>query len=717
MLGSYDSWLVALSIAVACIASYVALDLASRVAAARARRSAAAWLTGGALSMGLGIWAMHFIGMLAFALPVPVSYDIALTALSLLMAILVSGFALTVASRGEPGLWRVLRAGALMGAGISAMHYTGMAGMRMDPPINYAPPAFILSVLIAVAASVAALAIALHLRTGSIVAAFRRRLAGASVMGCAIAGMHYTGMAAARFAPGSICKAGAQQINTLWLAGAIGASAFLFLGITLLLSALDERLASRAARHAESLRVANLALEARSAELSRANQLLEQQAAEREGVQEHLRLLARARKVTADCNRIVAHASDELQLLTASCKVFVAAGGYKMAWVGMAREDEAQTIEPVASSGDDNAEYLGLVRPTWGDNPRGQGPTARAFRSGIAQMAQRIRGNPEIMFWRDEALARGYESLAALPLVFEGKVLAVVVLYSAQPDSFSHDELDLLREAAQDIAYGLNSLRVRAAREHAEAELQRLYAELETRVAERTAQLTEANAELESFSYSVSHDLRAPLRHVAGFSSLLLARAGEFDADMATQLRAIARAATKMEALINDLLALSRTNRAELAIMNVDLAPLVRDLRLELEHGAPGRNIDWRIGSLGAVRADPRLLRVALTNLLGNAIKFTQGRDPAVIEVSSDQGAEGEVVLRVRDNGAGFDMRYAGKLFGVFQRMHREDEFEGTGVGLAIVQRVVRRVGGRIWAEAEEGKGATFHVALREAAP
>ena len=224
--------------------------------------------------------------------------------------------------------------------------------------------------------------------------------------------------------------------------------------------------------------------------------------------------------------------------------------------------------------------------------------------------------------------------------------------------------------------------------------------------------LVAANKELEAFSYSVSHDLRAPLRHVAGFVQLLQANAkGKLDETGARYLEVIAGAARKMGELIDDLLSFSRTGRAQMHREPIPLGPLVDECRRELEPETRGREIEWRIGELPEVEADRALLRQVLANLLGNAVKYSRKQAVARIEVSARREGE-EIVVGVRDNGAGFDMKYADKLFGVFQRLHTEAEFEGTGIGLANVHRIVVRHGGRVWAEGEVGKGAAFYFSL-----
>jgi light-regulated signal transduction histidine kinase (bacteriophytochrome) len=251
-----------------------------------------------------------------------------------------------------------------------------------------------------------------------------------------------------------------------------------------------------------------------------------------------------------------------------------------------------------------------------------------------------------------------------------------------------------------------------ADRHRVQRELMDLNEELDRRVKERTAQLDAANKELEAFSYSVAHDLRGPLQQLSGFVELLQQREAEFLHEEGTKyLDHINKSVWGMSRLIDDLLDFSRAERVDLQKSIVSLEELVNEVRHNLRHLTDGREIVWKVGLLPPVYADRAILRVAIVNLLSNALKFSRGRTPSEIEIGAGM-QDDAVSVFVRDNGVGFDMQRADKLFGVFQRLHPKYEFEGNGIGLANVQRIVQRHGGRVWAESCVGSGATFWFSL-----
>jgi PAS domain S-box-containing protein len=245
-----------------------------------------------------------------------------------------------------------------------------------------------------------------------------------------------------------------------------------------------------------------------------------------------------------------------------------------------------------------------------------------------------------------------------------------------------------------------------------EREIHRLNRELEERVAKRTAQLEIANHELEAFTYSVSHDLRAPLRHIGGFTRILVEEFGPaLPAEVQKYLARIEGGARRMGQLVDELLNLTRVGRQALAVQMTGLSSVVEEVVTMLEPESQGRHVEWKIAALPSVECDPILIRQVFQNLIGNALKYSRPRSPAVIEIGQSE-KDGLPVIFVKDNGVGFSMKYADKLFGVFQRLHRPEEFEGTGVGLVTVQRILQKHGGHVWAEAELDRGATFYFTL-----
>ncbi|MGB8296565.1 MAG: PAS domain S-box protein [Polyangia bacterium] len=416
----------------------------------------------------------------------------------------------------------------------------------------------------------------------------------------------------------------------------------------------------------------------------------------------HLNLVLQAIR---NVNQIIVREKDAGALIRRSCEVLTETRGYFSAWIALC---------------DESGQYLSAASAGLGD---AFGPLENRLRSahlGACERAVHQRGihvirNPAVEC-PDCPAAMLYQgqSAIAVRLEHEGHVHGLLVMSMDAGLVDLVEEQNLIEEVADDIAYALHGLQVEKRRGAAEEDVRKHRDQLEQRVRDRTAQLEESNRELEAFSYSVSHDLRAPLRAIDGFTRILADDyAPHLDTEGKRLCSVIHENTVKMSRLIDDLLAFSRLGRAQMNLSPIDMGTLASSVFYELTTPESRARIDFQVGTLPAAVADPTLLRQVWMNLLSNAIKFSSKRQRAVIKVSARQ-SPGEIAYVVQDNGAGFDMQYVDKVFGVFQRLHSSKEFEGTGVGLALVQRVIRRHGGRVWAEGEPDKGATFSFTLQE---
>lgn len=414
---------------------------------------------------------------------------------------------------------------------------------------------------------------------------------------------------------------------------------------------------------------------------------------ERKAAEGRIRHLNRVYAVLSDVNQAIVRERDVPSLAAEACRIAVSVGGFREAWLLLAEGEGVRCVGRAPAGGADDAADAAV----WAESL-----ALDSIRSGRSAAAP---PGPE----RGRAVS--------LPLVVEGDAVGAFVLAAGTEDPLDAEEMRLLEEMALDVSFALESIRGEAARREAEAEVRRLNADLERRVEERTAELASAVRELETFAYSVSHDLKAPLRAIDGYSHLLVEEhGGRLDGKARDYLERVRSGARRMAELIDALLAYSRVERRALLPETI---PLGESVRLALTHAqeevaSTGASVSVAVDGL-VVRADREGLAIVLRNLLGNALKFRKGAEAPRIEIGGESSG-GVCRFWVRDHGIGFDEVYAEKIFEIFQRLHRQEEFPGTGIGLALVRKAVERMGGSIRAESEPGHGATFFVELPGAA-
>ena len=452
------------------------------------------------------------------------------------------------------------------------------------------------------------------------------------------------------------------------------------------------------------------------AELQAANARLRLDLAERQASESRIRSLVKLHSAVSQTNQAILRVHDKQALFQKICAIATEFGGFPLAWIGL-KDPGNLELKVAARSGTGSIlPYLDGIKVSLDpESPFGRGPTGTATRQGSVVICQAFQESTQTEAWREQALRFGLCSSAAFPFRGSGQVIGSLTVYEDRPHFFDDQRVALLTELSDSLSFALDHLELEVRRDRAEARILDMNAALEGRVQEQAGQarlLAAANRELESFSYSVSHDLRAPLRSVDGFSQMLREDFGDrLGAEGLDCLDRVQAAAKRMGAIIEDLLRLSQVGRGDLEPAPLDLAAPARRILEALALADPARKVRTVLAASLPATGDSRLLALALENLLGNAWKYTGRTAEARIEFGcAPQG--GEPVFFVRDNGVGFDMAQAGELFGAFQRLHSSRDFEGTGVGLAIVQRIIQRHGGRIWAEAVPGTGATFFFTL-----
>lgn len=801
MMSSHNVGLVILSIMVAIIASYTALSLAGRVTAASGK-SRRIWLTGGAIAMGVGIWSMHFVAMLAYNLPIAIAYDLPIVLVSMLVAVIASGVALFVVSRSVLSWWQLLAGGVVMGLSIAAMHYTGMAAMRLAATPKYDAKFVAFSLVIAIGASLVALQLAFRLRADTTVAGRIWKIGSAIVMGFAIAGMHYTGMTAVSFKRNysQLVMPPSPAIDNSLLAIGIAIATLVILTLALITSVFDQRISAETAR-ADALRqseqrfrslvqnasdiiaviAVNGSLNYTSASLKRilgyephqwqntfdfvhpqdlstaknlinkaqahpgvniaaelrlqhangqvrdfeviVNNLLQDPAVtgivttyrditERKQAAELLRSSTERELLVAQITQRIRQSLDLAKILSTTVtevreflrteRVFIYR--FETNWSGVV------VVESVASG------WNSLVNTKIKDTFFEDAANRELYKQGRIQATEDIYTGGLDECHIDLLKKLQVRANLVVSIVREDQLWGLLVAnHCSEPRQWQQLEIDLLKQLGMQVAIAIQQSELYhqaqtelIERKRAEAEVTKLNQNLQNRAAELEA----ANQELEAFSYSVSHDLRAPLRAINGFSRIVLKDyAPQLDSTAQRYLQMVQDNAQQMGCLVDDLLTFSRLSRSALKKQRVQPKEMVRQVFAELAPEQQNRQLEISIGNLSNCEADPTLLKQVWVNLISNALKYTRSRDVAIIKIDH-QKINNQSIYFIQDNGVGFDVQYAHKLFGVFQRLHRAEDYEGTGVGLAIVQRIIHRHGGRVWAEAEVNQGATFYFTL-----
>jgi PAS domain S-box-containing protein len=417
-------------------------------------------------------------------------------------------------------------------------------------------------------------------------------------------------------------------------------------------------------------------------------------------VEEKLRRADRAFRTLSECNQAVIRQTDERQLLHHICRIVVEVGGYRMAWVGFAEHDEKKTVRPVAHAGYDDG-YLDKACITWADEERGRGPTGTAIRTGETCVSKNAFENPSFEPWRMDAYQRGYASSIALPLVVEAKTTGALTIYAPEPDAFDEREVPFLKSLSENLAYGITSIRSTIERRRSEEAL-KVY----------TARLELTNQELEDFAFIASHDLQEPLRKIQTFCDMAMKRcAPVLDSTSQDYLDRVVNSASRMRQLLSDLLLFSRVASRPEPFKGIDLTRIVREASDVFEATINETGAQVEIETMPGIEADGNQILRLFQNLIGNALKF-RGADKPQITVYAKQDRRGVCEIFVKDNGIGFAPQFAELIFKPFQRLHGRNEFEGTGMGLAICRKIVERHGGNIWAGSEPGRGSTFIIRL-----
>jgi len=446
-------------------------------------------------------------------------------------------------------------------------------------------------------------------------------------------------------------------------------------------------------------------------ELAKVNSNLLEEINERKKAEVELIKVNRLYTVISLINQMIVRNQVRETIFTEACNIVIEHGKFHMAWIGLL-DEKKEAIIPVTWAGAELGYLTSIKKITSKNTAEGRGPTGTAVREGKYYYCNDIATDPNMKLWRKEALKRNYLSSISIPIRVFNSIIGAFTLYVSEPNFFNQTEIDLLLQVTSDISFALEVTETEKKRVAAEKAIKKMNAELEQSVILRTQQLEYANKELEAFTYSVSHDLRAPLRNINGWGQVLMdeykIKLGE---NGVRYLERVLSETLRMNNLIDDLLKLSRVTIAEKKKESVDLSLIAQHIAHRLQDRPIKHKLEFIIHPEIVAIGDPRLLDIALTNLIENSYKFTGKLPHAIIEFGMTV-MEGKNVYFVKDNGVGFDMENAKNLFGVFQRMHNQSEFPGTGIGLATVQRIIHRHNGVIWADSKINQGTTFFFTI-----
>ncbi|PPS45346.1 MHYT domain-containing protein [Chroococcidiopsis sp. TS-821] len=742
--GTHNFSLVFLSIGIAIVAAYTALDLATYVKATAGKWRVVLWLTGGALALGIGIWSMHFIGMLAYGLPVPVNYNFPIVGVSMVPAILAAGVALFLVIREELSWLQLVAGGIFMGLGIAAMHYTGMHAMQLKATPLYDLRRVGVSLVVAIGASLAALWLTIQNQSETIPQRTTRKFASAIVMGIAIAGMHYTAMAAVTFQLANDSNAALTQIDNSTLAVSIGIATLILLALAIIAATIAQRLAAENAR-TEVLRQSEARFRALEQNSSDVIQVIDAAGSITYTSSSMQRILGYTPEDWQGKQAVALVYQDDLALAQKLLQDALAHPAANIfAELRLKNVNGARNFEAIACNLLAEPNVNGIVITYRDISKRKQ--TESALWNALQRLTFHVENSPlAVIEWnRDFRVARwsraaetlfgwqAAEVLGKLPsewnFIFPDDRTAVGQVIERLIDGSQQRNVSFNRNYTKDgnVVYcewynsGLldevgNLVSVLSLvldvtqQKRTEAELVQRANELvrlTTLLAQTNCDLQKRNQELDEFTYVVSHDLKAPLRAIANLSEWIEEDLEDLlTTETRRQMNLLRQRVYRLEALINGLLEYSRIGRIETAVTSVSVATLLAEVIASL---AVPVGFTIEVAPCMPTLLTHRLpLEQVFSNLISNAIKHHPRSNGKIQITAAERGDFYEFI--VADDGDGIAPEYHAKAFGIFQTLGARDRQENTGIGLAIVKKIVENQGGKIWVESQAGQGATFH--------